>query len=99
RGTDNDQWLPAYDLFQNQNGIGQYQLAKAININDILNNALPPQTAGSSFQIKFGEQGITSSNSPFPLFDEDDGYTFDDIKISEAQNDIGVTRILSPSRS
>ena len=99
RGSDTDAWLPAYDLYVNQAGIGQYKGAKAININDIFSAAVPPQNVTGSFQVKFGEEGFTSSNSPNPVIDLDDGYTFDDIKISEALNDIGVTQIVSPSNS
>ena len=99
RGSDADAWLPAYDLYANQGDIGEYKAAKAININDIFSSAVPPQNVSSSFQVKFGEEGHTSSNSPHPLTDIDDGYTFDDIKISEALNDIGVAQIISPSNS
>ncbi len=99
RGSDADAWLPAYDLYANQADLGQYKAAKAININDIFSAAFPQQNVSSSFQIKFGEQGYTSSNSPYPSPDIDDGYTFDDIKISEALNDIGLTQVVSPLQS
>ncbi len=99
RGSDAYAWLPAYDLYANQADIGQYKAAKAININDIFSAAVPQQNVTSSFQVKFGEQGYTSSNSPNPVTDIDDGYTFDDIKISEALNDIGVTQIVAPLNS
>ena len=36
RGSDTSQWVFAYDLYSNQRGIGEYKLAQAININDIL---------------------------------------------------------------
>ena len=97
RGSDTSAWLPGYDLFANQANIGGYKLARAVNINDILSAASPPQNVTSSFQVKFGQEGYTSANTPFPVTDEDDGYTFDDITITEAFNDIGLTQIISPS--
>ncbi|MEO8766468.1 MAG: S8 family serine peptidase [Ginsengibacter sp.] len=97
RGSDTSVWLPAFDLYSNQANIGQYKEARAININNIFSAAVPPQNVTGSFQVKFGEQGITSSNSPHPIIDLDDGYTFDDIKISRALNDISVTKIIAPS--
>ncbi len=97
RGSDTSVWLEAYDLYANQGNIGAYKLARAININDILSSATPQQNVTSSFQVKFGEEGYTSANTPYPESDEDDGYTFDDITISEAINDIGLIQVISPS--
>jgi len=63
----------------------------------VLDTVLPAQPVSSSFQIKFGEQGNTSANTAYPSVDQDDGYTFDDVTIKEATNDIAITRVLSPS--
>jgi hypothetical protein len=98
RGGDNKTWVLAYDLVANQAVLGQYKHA-VININDVLDTVLPAQPISSSFQIKFTQQGNTSANTPYPIIDQDDGYTFDDVGIKEVTNDIGITRIISPSVS
>jgi hypothetical protein len=96
RGSDTKAWVQAYDLVANQGGLGQWKHA-VINVNDVLDTALPAQPISSSFQVKFGEQGNTSANDPYPIIDQDDGYTFDDVTIKEAANDIGILSIISPS--
>ena len=98
RGNDTKPWVLAYDLIANQAALGQYKHA-VININDVLDTVLPAQPISSSFQIKFSQQGNTSANTPFPIIDQDDGYTFDDVGIKEVTNDIGITRIVSPAFS
>jgi len=98
RGSDTQAWVLAYDLVANQAALGQYKHA-VININDVLDTALPAQPISSSFQIKFSQQGNTSANNPNPIIDLDDGYTFDDVGIKEVTNDIGITRIISPAVS
>lgn len=98
RGSDTKAWIPAYDLAANQAALGQYKHA-VININDVLDTALPAQPLSSSFQIKFSQQGNTSANTPYPVIDLDDGYTFDDVGIKEVSNDIGISRVISPAVS
>jgi hypothetical protein len=98
RGSDNKPWVLAYDLVANQAALGQYKHG-IININDVLDTVLPAQPISSSFQIKFCQQGNISANAPYPIVDQDDGYTFDDVGIKEVVNDIGITQILSPSVS
>jgi len=98
RGSDTRPWVLAYDLVANQAALGQYKHA-VININDVLDTVLPAQPISSSFQIKFTQQGNTSANVPYPIIDQDDGYTFDDVGIKEVSNDIGITRIISPAVS
>ncbi len=98
RGSDTKAWVLAYDLVANQAPLGQYKHA-IININDVLDTVLPAQPLSSSFQVKFSQQGNTSANNPNPIIDQDDGYTFDDVGIKEVSNDIGITRVLSPSVS
>lgn len=98
RGGDTKPWVLAYDLIANQAGLGAYKHA-VININDVLDTVLPAQPITTSFQIKFGEQGNTSVNNVNPIVDQDDGYTFDDIGIKQVTNDIGITRVISPSVS
>ena len=98
RGDDTRAWVLAYDLVANQAALGQYKHA-VININDVLDTVLPAQQISSSFQIKFSQQGNTSANVPYPIIDQDDGYTFDDVGIKEVSNDVGITRIFSPAVS
>ena len=96
RGSDTKPWVLAYDLIANQAALGGYKHA-IINVNDVLDTVVPAQPVSSSFQIKFGQQGNTSANLPNPIIDQDDGYTFDDVSIKEVTNDIGITRVISPS--
>ncbi len=96
RGSDTSPWILAYDLVANQAGLGQWKHGN-INVNDVLGGALPPQTASAAFQVKFGQEGNTSANDPNPEFDQDDGYTFDDITLAEALNDVAITGVVSPS--
>jgi hypothetical protein len=96
RGSDTKPWVFAYDLVANQVALGQWKHA-VINVNDVLDTVLPAQPISTSFQIKIGQQGNTSANLAQPLIDQDDGYTFDDVSIKEATNDIGITKIVSPS--
>lgn len=98
RGSDTAPWVQAYDLIANQAALGQWKHA-AINVNDVLDTVLPAQPITTSFQVKLGQQGYTSANVPYPLLDQDDGYTFDDVKLSQAVTDIGITAIVSPAVS
>ncbi len=98
RGSDTSPWVYAYDLIANQGALGAYKHA-VINVNDVLDTVLPAQPVTSSFQVKLGQQGNTSANVPYPILDQDDGYTFDDVGIQEVANDIGITRVISPSVS
>ena len=98
RGNDSAPWVLAYDLVANQGGLGQWKHA-FININDVLDTVIPAQPMSTSFQVRFGQQGNTSANDANPILDQDDGYTFDDISLSEALNDVAITSVVSPSVS
>ena len=95
RGNENSTWLEAYDLFLNQAQLADWKKG-IININEILANAIPAQTITPTFQIKLGQEGNTSANSPNPVTDIDDGYTFDNLSLSQAFNDVAVAKIISP---
>ena len=97
RGADNLPWIFAYDLVENQNDLGQWKHGM-INVDDIMDTAAVPQAIGTSFQIKIGQQGITSANVPDPILDQDDGYTIDDVSVAEAIGDVAITTILSPAK-
>ena len=94
RGNDQSPWIPVCTLDSNAVNIGIYQPSPHINISGILSAAA--QTVSSSFQIKFGEQGYTSTNDVIPDGDLDDGYSFDDITLTRATNDIGILSLVAP---
>ncbi len=93
RASETQPWLQVFDLYANQNGINQWKLAK-ININEELAAQMP---LANTFQIKFGQEGYTSTNSAVQEQDVDDGYTIDDISIVEAQNDLALDQIINPA--
>ena len=98
RGSDTSPWIFAYDLIENQNGLGQWKLG-LINVNEVLDTVVPAQTIGTSFQIKIAQQGNTSANVANPLLDQDDGYTIDEVAIAEAVGDVGISEVISPSKT
>jgi Subtilase family len=95
RGSENDSWLPAYDLYANQSAISQWKFV-SINVNEVLTSG--GQFASPTFQVRFGQEGRTSANSVVQEFDYDDGYTFDDTRLSDAFNDVSLLSILSPDK-
>lgn len=98
RGSENDPWINAYDLYANQADLGLWKLGH-VNINDVLHSLSTAQNVSPTFQVRFGQEGYTSANSPYPDVDIDDGYTFDDLVIKEVFNDIGVVDIISPDNN
>lgn len=96
RGIDNATWTKAYDLNANQAALGQWKHG-AININDVMDTLLINKIISSSFQLRFGQEAYTSANVVDPYFDQDDGYSFDNIKISEAINDVALLKLVSPT--
>jgi len=92
RGSDLDTWVQVYDLSANQGTLGEIK-QPTININDL------GQTITSSFQIRFDQQGKTSANNGSydpDIPDRDDGFSFDDLRIVAANNDVMVTRLIAP---
>jgi hypothetical protein len=98
RGSDADVWVEAYNQGADVSHLGKYNRA-IININSLLLNVVPQQNVSSSFQIKFGQQGTTSANSVNPITKNDDGYTFDDVSLHEAINDVALEKVISPTQS
>jgi len=98
RGNENSPWVQAYDLFANQGSIGEWSKA-VINVNEVLGSVLPVQTMSPTFQIKIGQEGYNSANSPEPVLDIDDGYTFDNLTLAEALNDVGMAAINFPDKT
>ncbi len=97
RGSENNNWIQAFDLYGNQADLGDWEKG-IININDLLSTANPVQAVTPTFQIKIGQQGYFSANAVNPVVDIDDGYTFDNLRLSQALNDVAVTDINSPGR-
>ncbi len=97
RGSENNNWIEAYNLFDNQGGIGQWKKA-LFNISDLLSTANPPQTITPTFQIKIGQEGNASANNPNPEVDIDDGYTYDNLIVNEAVNDVALLNIIAPAK-
>ncbi|HMO31628.1 MAG TPA: S8 family serine peptidase [Lacibacter sp.] len=96
RGSDAHPWLPVYDLQTNQGSPGTTRRAW-VNINEVLAAAGQPLTA--SFQVRFDQTGRTSANNDAyhpNMIDIEDGFSFDDLRISVASNDVELVRIVSP---
>ncbi len=96
RGNDQAAWLPVYTLQATPSSIGGYLPSANINVTSILAAASPVQTVSASFQIKFGEQGYTSTNSVTMDGNLDDGYSFDDITLTRSSNDMGILSLVTP---
>jgi hypothetical protein len=97
RGSENENWIPAYDLNSTQN-IGIFNKG-TINVNEILASSTPKQNVSNTFQISFSQFGATSAILINPETQTEDGYTFDDIRLQTAVNDIGLTEIISPTKT
>lgn len=97
RGKDDQPWIQVYSLSGNQTELGEVK-QPWINIYETMSNAGQPIT--SSFQVRFDQAGFTSSNNSSyvgDIADYDDGFSFDDIRVSSASNDLAITQLLSPS--
>ena len=97
RGSDGDAWVQVYDLTANQGRIGETK-QPSIDINEVMTNAA--QILTSSFQVRFDQEGMISANNAVydaAAPDYDDGFTFDDVRIIAATNDLKVTALLAPS--
>lgn len=99
RGNDQAAWIPVYTLDASFGKIGVYQPSSNIDITGLLKAAVPSQTVSSSFQVKFGQQGHTSATSVVTDADLDDGYSFDDVTLTRASNDVSVLALTGPDVS
>jgi hypothetical protein len=91
RGSDADTWIYVYDLFANQNNPdGTYKLSSSIELADSL--AAHSQSFTSSFQVRWGQWGeyMTADN------ESGAGYTFDNIRLYRAIDDIQMVSIDTP---
>ena len=91
RGSETDPWVEVYDLGANQSIIaGEYKKTKSIELNDALQSA--GQQFGSTTQVKFGQAALyaAADNRRFG------GYSFDDISLQIANNDLQLAAIDTP---
>src|SRR4029078_12053289 len=90
RGSETSPWVSAYDLFANQNDPGIYKNTSSIELSDLLANA--GQNFTPSCQIRWGDMGF------LPAVDiaNAGGYTFDDIHLYKAIDDIQMLSIDTP---
>jgi hypothetical protein len=92
RGSDTQPWMLVYNLSNNQGNLGEVKRV-SININEL------GQTVSSSFQVRFDQISTTSANNAsydIDGYDQDDGFTFDDIRIVQASNDVLLTQLVAP---
>lgn len=91
RGAESDNWIEVYDLFANQNPAdGSYKLSGSIEVSDSL--AAHSQAFSTSFQIRWGQWGEYIAADDLTAA----GYTFDDIRIYKAVDDIQLVSIDTP---
>lgn len=97
RGSDGDTWVQVYNLTANQGSLGEIK-RPSIDINEVMTNA--GQTLTSSFQVRFDQEGMISANNASydaGIPDYDDGFTFDDVRIVAANNDLKVIALVAPT--
>jgi hypothetical protein len=90
RGSETSPWVSAYDLFANQNDPGIYKQTSSIELSDLLLNV--GQNFTPSFQIRWGEFGYLPATDKVNA----GGYTFDDIHLYKAIDDIQMLSIDTP---
>jgi hypothetical protein len=91
RGSDGDSWIYVYDLFANQNKPdGSFKLSGSIELGDSL--VAHSQVFTSSFQVRWGQWGeyMAADNEGGA------GYTFDNIRLYRAIDDIQLVSIDTP---
>jgi hypothetical protein len=91
RGNDTQPWVPAYNLYVNQNDAdGTYKLSSSIELGDLLSAA--SQNFSSSFQVRWGQWGqlLTADNEGGA------GYTFDDVRLYKVIDDVQMISIDTP---
>lgn len=92
RGSDTDNWIEMYNLFANQNDPdGSYKLSVSLEVADSLN--AHSQNFSSSFQMRFGQWGQYMTADDI----SGAGYSFDDIRIYRAVDDIQMVSIDTPT--
>ncbi len=77
RGSNSDSWIQVYDLYSGSAGSGVWNDVDRIDIDNILSSN--GQALSSTFQVRFGQE----DNYPATSTTASDGWTFDDITVSE----------------
>ncbi|RYY97519.1 MAG: T9SS type A sorting domain-containing protein, partial [Chitinophagaceae bacterium] len=90
RGSDTSAWLEAYDLDEKTPGAGTYSKSSSIEVARLL--AASGQKFSSSFGVRWGQYGTLPATAPSTA----NGYSFDDIHLYEAANDLQLLAITSP---
>ena len=91
RGSDTQPWIKVYDLYANQNDPdATYKLTSSIEVSDFLRANL--QNFSSSFQVRWGQWGQILASDDYGGA----GYTFDDVRLYKAINDIQMISIDTP---
>jgi hypothetical protein len=91
RGSDTQPWIEAYNLSQNQDVPGEYKRTVSIELSDLL--AANGQNFTSSFQVRWGQWGQIQAVDR----ESAAGYTFDDVRVYEVQNDMQMVSIDEPT--
>ncbi|MBI5373283.1 MAG: S8 family serine peptidase [Sphingobacteriales bacterium] len=91
RGSEADPWIEVYNLYTNQNAAdGSYKLSGSIELSDSL--AAHSQVFSTSTQVRWGQWGEYLAADDLKAA----GYTFDDIRLYKAVDDIQLVRIDTP---
>jgi hypothetical protein len=94
RGSDTDKWVEAYDLSANQPADpGVWKKSTSLELNDLLTAANPAQQFTASMQVRFGQYAEYGMADNTHLA----GYTFDDIRLYVAVNDLQLLSIDTPA--
>ena len=92
RGDDNPAtpWIEVYDLSAHQAAAGIFKRSTSLEIGDLL--FANGQRITSSFQVKWGQEGVVMASDNT----RGNGYTFDDIQLYKAIDDIQLLSIDEP---
>jgi hypothetical protein len=94
RDKDTDPWVEIYDLYANQPmEAGVWKKSKSLELNDLLKAANALYNFSTSTQIRFGQW------SPYGMADNKHyaGYSFDDVRMYVAVNDMQLLSIDEPA--
>lgn len=93
RGRETDPWVEVYDLGANQPLMpGVYKQSVSIELADSL--AAKGQPFSSSTQIRFGQRSLYAMGDKVHF----GGYSFDDVRLYQAVNDIAVVSVEAPAQ-
>lgn len=96
RGNDQAAWIMADSITASNGTQPSYQPGKSIDVTGTLASAIPAQTISSSFQVKFGEEGIWAANDVTSIGYADAGISFDDVTLTRSLNDVGILSMSQP---